>query len=167
MNFIFVCPEAEDLKCSVEKRCAAPARAINQTGRYNADLIGWRDFALNSPEVADLLENSDYIIIHRGLWAPLLTRIQHWKARDKTIIADFVDAYQLMNDEELTDVHDLEVNGGLQAGDQSDKNTPYLTQLKWCFNQCMAQRRLLSACVMIGIPIPVHWSSLIFLTLIG
>ncbi len=131
MNFVFVCPEAEDLKCSVDKRCAAPARAINQTGRYNADLIGWRDFAVNSPDVVDLLENSDYIIIHRGLWSPLLTRIQHWKARDKTIIADFVDAYQLMSDEELTDVHDLEVNGGLQAGDQTDNNTPYLTQLKW------------------------------------
>jgi hypothetical protein len=131
MNFVFVCPEAEYLKCSVEKRCAAPARAINQTGRYNADLIGWRDFGLNSPDVVDLLEKSDYIIIHRGLWSPLLSRIQHWKARDKTLIADFIDAYQLMNNEELSDIYDLEVNGGLQAGDTGDKSTPFLTQLKW------------------------------------
>jgi hypothetical protein len=131
MNFVFVCPEAEDLKCSVDKRCAAPARAINQTGRYNADLIGWRDFVSNSPDVSDLLENSDYIIIHRGLWSPLLSRIQHWKARDKTMIADFTEAYQLMSDEELSDTFDLEVNGGLQAGDMGDKSTPYLTQLKW------------------------------------
>jgi hypothetical protein len=131
MNFVFVCPEAEDLKCSVEKRCSAPARAINQTGRYNADLISWRDFVLNSAEVTDLLEKSDYIIIHRGLWSSMLSRIQHWKARDKTLIADFTDAYQLMNDEELTDIFDLEVNGGLQAGDTGDKSTPFLTQLKW------------------------------------
>lgn len=131
MNFVFVCPEAVDLKCSVDRRCAAPARAINQTGRYNADIIGWRDFVANTPEVSDLLENSDYIIIHRGLWSPILSRVQHWKARDKTLIADFTDAYQLMNDEELSDIFDLEVSGGLQADDTGDKSTPYLTQLKW------------------------------------
>ncbi len=28
MNFVFVCPESEDLKYSVERRCAAPARAL-------------------------------------------------------------------------------------------------------------------------------------------
>jgi hypothetical protein len=131
MNFVFVCPEAEDLKYSVERRCAAPARAINRTGRYNADLIGWRDFAVNAPEVTDLLNHSDYIIIHRGLWSPLLSRIQHWKAHDKTIIADFVDAYQLMNEDELADIHDLEINGGLQAGDPVDNSASLLTQLKW------------------------------------
>ncbi len=131
MNFVFVCPESEDLRLSVEHRCAAPARAINRTGRYSADLIGWRDFAANSPDVQDLLENSDYIIIHRGLWSPLLTRIQHWKARDKTIIADFVDAYQLMDEEELLDIHDLEINGGLQAGEAKESVASLLTQLKW------------------------------------
>ncbi len=131
MNFVFVCPESEDLKSSVEMRCASPARAINRTGRYSADLIGWHDFATNSSSVVDLLEHSDYIIIHRGLWAPLLTRIQHWKARDKTIIADFVDAYQLMDKEELTDIHDIEVNGGIQAGDLTEAPADLLTQLKW------------------------------------
>lgn len=131
MNFVFVCPESEDLRLSVEHRCAAPARAINRTGRYSADLIGWRDFASNSPDVQDLLEKSDYIIIHRGLWSPILTRIQHWKARDKTIIADFVDAYQLMDEEELLDIHDLEINGGLQAGELPQSAASLLTQLKW------------------------------------
>jgi hypothetical protein len=131
MNFIFVCPESEDLKFSVESRCAAPARAINRTGRYSADLIGWRDFAANTPDIKDLVERSDYIIIHRGLWSPLLPRIQHWKAHDKTIIADFVDAYQLMSEDELADIHDQEINGGIQAGDQSNDSTALLTQLKW------------------------------------
>jgi hypothetical protein len=131
VNFVFVCPESEDLKSSVEMRCAAPARAINRTGRYSADLIGWRDFAINAPSAVELLEHSDYIIIHRGLWAPLCSRIQHWKARDKTIIADFVDAYQLMEKDELADIHDLEVNGGIQAGDPADSSADLLTQLKW------------------------------------
>ncbi|NMB53331.1 MAG: glycosyltransferase family 4 protein [Leptolinea sp.] len=131
MNFIFVCPESEELKNCVERRCVAPARAINRTGRYSADLIGWRDFVTDAPEVQDLLKRSDYIIIHRGLWSPLLTRIQHWKARDKTIIADFVDAYQLMDEDELADVHDLEINGGIRADDPVVDQTPLLTQLKW------------------------------------
>lgn len=131
MNFVFVCPESEELRCSVERRCIAPARVINRTGRYSADLISWHDFAVNTPEVNDLLENSDYIIIHRGLWPELLPRIQHWKARDKTIIADFVDAYQLMNEDELADVHDMEINGGPQAGKAADNQTALLTQLKW------------------------------------
>ncbi len=131
MNFVYVCPESEDLKHSVELRCAAPARAINRTGRYSADLIGWRDFSLNTPAAAELLGRSDYIIIHRGLWASVLPRIQHWKARDKTIIADFKDAYQLMEPDELADTYDMEVNGGLQAGDTGEPQTDLLTQLKW------------------------------------
>lgn len=131
MNFVFVCPESEELRFCVERRCTATARAINRTGRYSADLIGWRDFALNTAEAQEILEHSDYIIIHRGLWSPLLSRIQHWKAHDKTIIADFVDAYQLMDAEELADVYDLEVNGGLRAGDLARDPTPLLTQLKW------------------------------------
>ncbi|NLF50454.1 MAG: glycosyltransferase family 4 protein [Leptolinea sp.] len=131
MNFVYVCPESEDLKHSIEMRCAAPARVINRTGRYSADLIGWRDFALNSPTAMELLDRSDYIIIHRGLWASILPRIQHWKARDKTIIADFRDAYQLMEPDELVDVYDMEVNGGLQAGDSPERQIDLLTQLKW------------------------------------
>ncbi|HEX7555685.1 MAG TPA: hypothetical protein VF338_03595, partial [Leptolinea sp.] len=131
MNFVFVCPESEDLKHSVERRCAAPARAINRTGRYTADLIGWRDFATNSDDAQGLLDRCDFIIIHRGLWSPILPRIQHWKAHDKTIIADFVDAYQLMNEEELMDVFDLEINGGLHAGEQILNSSSILTQLKW------------------------------------
>ncbi len=131
MNFVYVCPESEELKHSVEIRCAAPARAINRTGRYSADLIGWRDFSINTPVAVDLLERSDYIIIHRGLWAPVLPRIQHWKARDKTIIADFTDAYQLMSKDELIDAYDMEINGGLQAGDSGDNQADLLTQLKW------------------------------------
>jgi hypothetical protein len=131
VNFVFVCPESTDTKCTVERRCIAPARAINRTGRYNADLIGWKDFVSNTVEAQTLLQQSDFIIIHRGLWSSILPRIQHWKAHDKNIIADFVDAYQLMDEEELADFYDLETYGGLQSGVLSNGSPSLLTQFKW------------------------------------
>lgn len=131
MNFVFVCPESEETKYTVERRCTAPARAINRTGRYNADLIGWKEFVSNTAEAQNLLEQSDFIIVHRGLWSPILPRIQHWKARDKNVIADFVDAYQLMDEEELADFYDLETKGDVTAGRYSIGSPSLLTQFKW------------------------------------
>ena len=131
MNFVFICPESEETQLTVERRCIAPARAINRTGRYTADIIGWKDFISNTAVAQNLLVQSDFIIIHRGLWSSILPRIQHWKARDKNIIADFVDAYQLMDEDELTDFHDLETNSGLTAGKQSNGSPPLLSQFKW------------------------------------
>jgi hypothetical protein len=131
VNFVFVCPESEETKCTVERRCTAPARAINRTGRYNADLIGWKDFVSNTKEAQTLLDQSDFIIIHRGLWSPILPGIQHWKARDKNIIADFVDAYQLMNEDELADSYDLETFKGLESNGQIKETSSLITQFKW------------------------------------
>jgi len=131
VNFVFVCPESEETKLTVERRCKAPARAINRTGRYSADVIEWKDFVSNSIDAQNLLEKSDFIIIHRGLWSSILPRIQHWKARDKNIIADFVDAYQLMDEDELADFHDLETNSSLTAFQYSNGSPPLLSQFKW------------------------------------
>jgi hypothetical protein len=131
VNFVFVCPESEETKFTVERRCVAPARVINRTGRYNADLIGWKDFASNTKESQSLLEQSDFIIIHRGLWTSVMPGIQHWKARDKNIIADFVDAYQLMDEDEITDFYNMETNGGTKVSQELNGSPSLLTQFKW------------------------------------
>jgi glycosyltransferase involved in cell wall biosynthesis len=131
VNFVYVFPESEETRCTVERRCTAPARAINRTGRYNADLISWRDFIANSHETQSLLEQSDFIIIHRGLWSPLLPVIQHWKARDKNIIADFVNAYQLMDEDELADYYDFETKTGIDSGKLVKGSPSLITQFKW------------------------------------
>jgi hypothetical protein len=131
MNFVFVYPESDDTRFSRENRCLAPARVINRTGRYQAKLISWTDFLLNSNETQQIIDASDFIILHRGLWSAILPRIQHWKARDKKIIADFVDAYQIMDSEELADIFDLETSGVQGSAEFSGAGTPLLTQIKW------------------------------------
>lgn len=80
--------------CS-EWRCAVPARAVNRTTRHSAALLSLKDFALNTPQARAACEPADVIAVQRNLYGPVLSAILHWKARDKVVIADFDDAYDL------------------------------------------------------------------------
>ena len=81
---------------SSEWRCAIPARAINRHRRHTAQLLDIQSFSQNTSEAQEICSCSDVIIIQRDLFGPVLTAIQRWKARDKTVIVDFDDAYDLM-----------------------------------------------------------------------
>jgi glycosyltransferase involved in cell wall biosynthesis len=85
----------EEWNCS-EWRCAIPARAINGTSIHQADLISIADFVNQTPEARQTCEAADVIVVQRNLFGGVLSAIQHWKARDKTVIADFDDAYNYM-----------------------------------------------------------------------
>lgn len=96
MDVVYVYADSPEEWNSSEWRCAIPAGAINRTGRHRATLISIDDFAWNTPKAQGVCEDADVIVVQRNLFGPVLSAIQHWKARDKTVIADFDDAYDLM-----------------------------------------------------------------------
>lgn len=96
MNIVYVYADNEQEWNSSEWRCAAPARALNRTGAHHAELLSLNDFVFNTPAAQAACTSADVIVVQRNLFGPVLTAILHWKARDKVIVADFDDAYQLM-----------------------------------------------------------------------
>jgi hypothetical protein len=94
MNLVYVYADNEREWNSSEWRCAAPARALNRSGRHHAELVSLNDFVYNTAAAA--CQAADVIVVQRNLFGPVLTAILHWKARDKVIVADFDDAYHLL-----------------------------------------------------------------------
>ncbi len=96
MKIVYVYADNRQEWNSSEWRCAVPARAINRTRRHSAELLSLDDFARDTPASQAACDHADVIIVQRNLFDSILAVIQHWKARDKTVIADFDDAYHLM-----------------------------------------------------------------------
>lgn len=135
MNITYVYADSkEEWNCS-EWRCAIPARAINRHGRHVARLLDIQSFANNTPEAQSVCSGSDLIVIQRNLFGPVLPAIQRWKARDKVVIADFDDAYDLIPPQ----VKNYEFwMDGLIPHEKPDQtiewvhiNPPPITQFKW------------------------------------
>jgi hypothetical protein len=96
MHIVYVFADtAREWNCS-EWRCAVPARAINTTRRHTASLLSLLDFAHNTSAAQTACRPADVIVVQRNLVGPVLSAMQHWKARGKTVLADFDDAYDLM-----------------------------------------------------------------------
>ena len=96
MHIVYVYSDSlEEWNCS-EWRCAIPARAINRTRAHHAELISLTDFARMREPAQIACSAADVIVVQRNLFGPVLPAIQHWKARDKVIIADFDDAYDMI-----------------------------------------------------------------------
>jgi glycosyltransferase involved in cell wall biosynthesis len=116
--------------CS-EWRCAIPMRAIRRTGRHAANMVSLADFAADTPEAHAFAAAADIIIVQRNLFGPVLAAIQHWQARDKTILADFDDAYDLM--QASNPAYPFWAQGVLRepGGLEQKLDPPPLTQFKW------------------------------------
>ena len=131
MRIVYVYADTPaEWNCS-EWRCAVPARAINRTQRHSAELLSITDFAHNTPHAQLVCSQADIIVVQRNLIGPVLSAIQHWKARDKVVIADFDDAYNLMPPSNVSYAY---WHQGLVKGSngQVDKiDPPPLTQFKW------------------------------------
>jgi len=96
MKIVYVYADNKrEWNCS-EWRCAVPARAINNTKGNEAVMLWIEDFMQTSPEAVEACHDADLIIVQRNLFGPTLAAIQHWKARDRVVIAEFDDAYDLM-----------------------------------------------------------------------
>jgi glycosyltransferase involved in cell wall biosynthesis len=121
---------ALEWNCS-EWRCAVPMRAINRAGHDQARLLSIQDFFSHTPLAQDLCRWADLIVVQRNLFGPTLNAIQHWRARDKIVIADFDDAYDLMEPSNAS--YDFWSKGLIRKADQEPTTmTPLpLTQFKW------------------------------------
>ncbi|HMX76139.1 MAG TPA: hypothetical protein PKE35_17935 [Anaerolineales bacterium] len=83
----------------VQVRCRNMVDAINRTGTHRAYLLDLASFVQNTPLAQRLCLESDLLIIHRYLYGPILSAIQYWKARDKTVIADFDQAVNYLTED--------------------------------------------------------------------
>lgn len=135
MNIVYVYADTPEEWNSAEWRCSIPARAFQRSGLHIAQLLDLESFGKNTAEAHQVCDEADVIIIQRDLFGPVLSAIQHWKARDKVVIADFDDALQLMpvtakNYEFWTLGRRTRVNGDLNPVDEVI-DPPPLTQFKW------------------------------------
>jgi glycosyltransferase involved in cell wall biosynthesis len=96
MNLVYVSADNPHEWNSSEWRCAAPARAINRGSDAHADVVDVRAWLTGAADA--LCESADLIIVQRVLLGPVLDAILHWKARGKTVLAEFDDAYDKMPD---------------------------------------------------------------------
>ena len=131
MNVVYVYADSpSEWNCS-EWRCAVPARAINYTYRHHAELIHIEDFAYHSPAADQFCAAADIIVVQRNLFGPVLAAIQYWKARDKVLIADFDDAYNLMP-ENVVNYEFWHAGAGRDKSGRVVKiDPPPLVQFKW------------------------------------
>ncbi len=135
MNIVYVYADSTEEWNGSEWRCAVPARAINRTKRHSAVLLNLNEFGANSQESNVACLPADIIVIQRNLIGPVLTAIQHWKARDKVLVVDFDDAYNLMPS---TNPNYPYWSKGIKSKRQPDGTTlrvqidpPPLTQFIW------------------------------------
>jgi len=116
-------------------RCVIPAKAINRAGRHHVHLIGIGDFSRNTPESQSICSQSDIIVVERNLFGDTLSAIQYWKARDKVVVANFDDAYQLMHPSNIS--YNFWNKGEVNTTDQNGVTTKTnispipLTAFKW------------------------------------
>jgi hypothetical protein len=96
MNIVFVFADSLADWNSSEWRCVVPTRAINRSKRNSAQMLSITEFAENLPPAQAVCRRADVIVVQRQLIGQVLQAIQHWKARDKVVIADFDDAYDLI-----------------------------------------------------------------------
>ena len=131
MNIVYVYADnAHEWNCS-EWRCAVPARAINRTARHTAVLISLVDFTQNTPAARAACEPADVIVVQRNLVGPVLTAMQHWKARGKTLVVDFDDAYDLMPPSNVNYRYWAQGLAARPDGVTEKIDPPPLTQFKW------------------------------------
>jgi len=133
ITYIYADTQAE-WNCA-EWRIAIPARAINRTKLHQAHMLDINSFINNSQEAQELCNAADIIVIQRNLFGPVLAAIQRWKARDKVVIVDFDDAYDLIPSTVKSSL--FWKQGIIEYRDPDGKlvaenlDPPPLTQFKW------------------------------------
>lgn len=82
----------------IQIRCRNMVDAINRTGTHRANLLDMAEFIQNTVHAQKVCGESDLLVIYRYLYGPILTTIQYWKARDKTVIVDFDQAVDCLTE---------------------------------------------------------------------
>lgn len=117
----------------IQVRCRNMVDAINRRGTNRANLLDMNEFIQNTEHAQKICGASDLLVIYRYLYGPILTAVQYWKARDKKVILDFDQAFNLLTDNRPTysfwfDGIPLE---GLNTGDTARIDPPPIEQFKW------------------------------------
>jgi len=97
LNILYVYADGEnEFNCS-KWNCIIPAKYVNKTNGNKANTIHINKWAINDEEALKLTKDSDIIVVERNYFGDILTAIQFWKVRNKTLIGIFDDAYLLMH----------------------------------------------------------------------
>jgi hypothetical protein len=97
MIVTYVYPNEPESWENIEWRCRVPAAAINRSGIHKAHLLSESEFSTNSNDCIAACLESDLIVIYKKVYGKVITAIHHWQAREKTILVDFDEAYQLLD----------------------------------------------------------------------
>ncbi|MDR3578296.1 MAG: hypothetical protein P4L50_30920 [Anaerolineaceae bacterium] len=112
------------------------ADAIDRTGQHRAYLLKFQEFIENTSHAQEICEASDIIVIHRYLLGMVLKVVQYWKARDKKILVDFNEAFDLISPE--MPAYSFWMKGNIQPefsdwlnGGSNTMDPAPLEQFKW------------------------------------
>ena len=83
--------------------CVFPANAINASETQNeAYLLPLEEFEKNTRESQEICSKSDVIVIERNFRFDSLTSIMFWKVRGKVVVANFDDAYDIIEETNIS-----------------------------------------------------------------
>lgn len=119
MNLIYISPDPPRDWDLYLYRCLGPAQAVDRSPRHTAALISLKDFITPTEPARDLCSQADVLIIQHDLVGAVLPAVQHWKAREKTVLVDIQ-----MSQEEMQPsapgypswLQSLRQNGALDSG---------------------------------------------------
>lgn len=94
VTFIYCNRPADSLR--VQVRCRNLADVINRSGQHRANLLDMKSFVENTSRAQRLCGESDLLVIYRYLYDSILSVVQYWQARDKKVIVDFDQAFDLL-----------------------------------------------------------------------
>ncbi len=96
MNITYVYSSCPSDQRFIRSRCKDIGEAIERTGWHTVRYLLLDDFVANSEAAQEACQDADLLVIHRYLYGPVLSAVQYWKARDKKVIIDFDEAFDLL-----------------------------------------------------------------------
>jgi len=102
MKVLYVYADSKkEWNCS-EWNCIIPAKHINKTKKHTAKTLYINEFLSNSEESQALCKEADVIVVERNFFGDTLVMMQYWKVRNKTVLAIFDDAYNIMHPKNIS-----------------------------------------------------------------
>ena len=85
----------EEFNCS-RWNCIIGSNSINNLPNHESIVLSIKEFIKNEKKSQNLCLGADIIVVERNFFSDALTVMQYWKVRNKTILAIFDDAYDLI-----------------------------------------------------------------------
>jgi len=85
----------EEWNCS-RWNCIIGSNSINNLPNHESIVLSIKEFIKNEKKSQNLCLGADIIVVERNFFSDALTVMQYWKVRNKTILAIFDDAYDLI-----------------------------------------------------------------------